>query len=233
MFKNKTINCVIPARMSSSRFHGKPLAKIHGREMILRVAEIASLSAYVDRVIVATEDPIIQRTCEIHGYESMLTDKHYTCTHRVAEVADRIKSDYVFNLQGDEPLTRVSWIDDIISHGVANDYDMVQASRKLEEGELEDEDVVKMIENNNRVMHMQRTPDVVCSNITVQLGLYFYRHDVIRNFPNLDMTFVKYWKGLDTIGFCGRYNVIPFDLECGKIRAVDRPEHIKEVEDNL
>ena len=82
-------------------------------------------------------------------------------------------------------------------------------------------------------MHMQRTPDVVCSNITVQLGLYFYRHDVIRNFPNLDMTFVKYWKGLDTIGFCGRYNVIPFDLECGKIRAVDRPEHIKEVEDNL
>ena len=127
MFKNKTINCVIPARMSSSRFHGKPLAKIHGREMILRVAEIASLSAYVDRVIVATEDPIIQRTCEIHGYESMLTDKHYTCTHRVAEVADRIKSDYVFNLQGDEPLTRVSWIDDIISHGVANDYDMVQA----------------------------------------------------------------------------------------------------------
>ena len=47
------------------------------------------------------------------------------------------------------------------------------------------------------------------------------------------ITFVKYWKGLDTIGFCGRYNVIPFDLECGKIRAVDRPEHIKEVEDNL
>ena len=45
-----------------------------------------------------------------------------------------------------------------------------------------------------------------------------------------DMTFVKYWKGLDTIGFCGKYDVVPFDLKCGKIRAVDRTWHIQEVE---
>jgi hypothetical protein len=41
---------------------------------------------------------------------------------------------------------------------------------------------------------------------------------------------VKYWKGLDTIGFCGKYDVVPFDLKCGKIRAVDRTWHIQEVE---
>ena len=59
------------------------------------------------------------------------------------------------------------------------------------------------------------------------------KKNVIVDFPNCDMTFVQYWHGLDTIGFCGKYNVIPFDLKCGKIRAVDRPHHIQEVENQL
>ena len=44
MYNNKTIACIIPARMSSSRIPGKPLAKIKGREMFLRVADIAKQS---------------------------------------------------------------------------------------------------------------------------------------------------------------------------------------------
>ena len=233
MINGKYITCVIPARLSSSRFPGKPLAKIKGREMVLRVADIAKQSIYIDRIIIATEDEIIKRLCEINGYESQLTGEHYTCTHRVAEVSQTLESDYVFNLQGDEPLTNPAWIDEMIEFGVNYDYDVVQASRVLEAGEIEDEDVVKMVENNGRVVHMQRKPDVICSNLTTQLGLYFYRINVIRDFPNLDMTFVRHWGGLDTIGFCGKYEVVPYDLKCGKIRAVDRPWHIQEIEDVL
>lgn len=233
MINGKYITCVIPARLSSSRFPGKPLAKIKGREMVLRVADIAKQSIYIDRIIIATEDEIIKRLCEINGYESQLTGEHYTCTHRVAEVSQTLESDYVFNLQGDEPLTNPAWIDEMIEFGVNYDYDVVQASRELQAGEIEDEDVVKMIENNGRVVHMQRKPDVICSNLTTQLGLYMYRIDVIRDFPNLDMTFVKHWGGLDTIGFCGKYEVVPYDLKCGKIRAVDRPWHIQEIENVL
>ena len=233
MYNNKTIDCVIPARMSSSRFPGKPLAKIKGREMFLRVADIARQSKYVDRVIVATEDIIIQRLAQINGYEGHITSEHYTCTHRVAEVAEKLDCDYVFNLQGDEPLTKPQWIDDMIEFGVDNDCDMVQSSRRLEDGEMEDEDVVKMIVNNGKILHMIRKPDILCDNVITQLGLYFYRRNVIVDFPNCDMTFVKYWKGLDTIGFCGKYDVIPYDLNCGKIRAVDRPHHIQEVEEQL
>ena len=44
MYKGKTVTCVIPARMSSSRFPGKPLVKINGRELVLRVADIARKS---------------------------------------------------------------------------------------------------------------------------------------------------------------------------------------------
>lgn len=233
MYNSKSIICVIPARMSSGRFPGKPMAKINGREMILRVADIAKKSKYIDHIIVATEDEIIKRTCEINGYESRITGRHYTCTHRVAEVSETLESDYIILLQGDEPLTDPQHLDDMIEYGIDNEVEMLQAARKLEPEEIDDEDVVKMVVNNGVVTHMMRTPDIITDNMITQLGIYMYRRNVICDFPNLDMTFVKYWGGLDTIGFCGKYKVIPFDLKCGKIRAVDRPWHIQEIEHEL
>ena len=233
MYKGKTVICVVPARMSSSRFPGKPLVKIHGRELVLRVADIASKSKYLDNVIIATEDKEIQELANKNNYQSIVTDTHYTCTHRVAEVSKFVLADFIFNLQGDEPLTNPTWIDDMIVHAIENNIDVLQSSRELEPEEIDDEDVVKMVLNNGVVTHMQRKCDVICDNIVTQLGLYMYKRDVIVDFPNCDMTFVKYWKGLDTIGFCGKYKVIPFDLKCGKIRAVDRPHHIQEVEQQL
>ena len=100
MYKDKTITCVIPSRMSSSRFPNKPLAKILGRELVLRVADCAKKCKYFDRIIVATEDQVIKELVESEGYEAWITGKHYTCNHRVSEVASDLECDYVFNLQG-------------------------------------------------------------------------------------------------------------------------------------
>ena len=105
MYRDKKIICVIPARLGSSRFPNKPLAKIKGREMVLRVGDIAKQSKYLDGIIIATEDKIIQDLAKENGYLSIVTSSHYTCTHRVSEVAGSLLADYIFNLQGDEPLT--------------------------------------------------------------------------------------------------------------------------------
>jgi len=233
MYKGKSIACVIPARMSSSRFPGKPLAKINGRELILRVADIANESKYVDRIIVATEDSIIKETVESEGYEAMITSSHYTCTHRVAEVATHLREDFIFNLQGDEPLTDPKEIEDIIVFGIENDYDMVQPYRDTTPEQIADPDCVQMIVNNGKILHMQREPDTVTDNLITQLGLYFYKREVVADFPNCDMTWVKYWKGLDTIGFCGKYDVIPFKVDGVFAQAIDRPHHIQIVEQAL
>ena len=230
MYKTRSVACIVPARLGSSRFPNKAVAKIKGREMVLRVADIAKKSKYIDIVIVATPDKYIAELADSNGISAYITNEHYTCTHRVAEVAQHMKADYIFNLQGDEPLTKPEWIDEMIEYGIDNEVDVLQSSRSLEVSDIDDEDVVKMIVNNGVVTHMQRSCDVICDNIIVQLGLYLYSINAIRDFPNLDMEFVKYWQGLDTIGFCGKYDVIPFDLKCGKVRAVDRPHHINEVE---
>ena len=61
MYKNKIVTCIIPSRLSSSRFPNKPLAKINGREMVLRVADIAKESKHLDMVMVATPDDSIAK----------------------------------------------------------------------------------------------------------------------------------------------------------------------------
>ena len=85
MYREKNIACIVPARMSSSRFPGKPLVKINGRELILRVADIPKQCKYFDRIIIATEDEIIKDTAEQWGFEAIMTKSHYTCNHRDLE----------------------------------------------------------------------------------------------------------------------------------------------------
>ena len=231
-YKGKTIACVIPARMSSSRFPGKPLEKICGRELVLRVADIANDAKYIDRVIVATEDSIIKERVEKDHYEGWITNSHYTCTHRVAEVANNIQNDYVLNLQGDEPLTDPKDIAKIIEFGIDNDLDIVQPYRKLTDEDYKDEDCVQMIVNNGKILHMERRPPEITDNLITQIGLYFYKREVVADFPNCDQTWVKYWNGLDIIGFCGKYDVTPLELH-GRTQAIDRPHHIQIVEQQL
>lgn len=99
---------VIPARLASSRLPSKPLLKIHGREMILRVVDQARLVQGFDDLCVATDDESIAELCRLANVDVVMTSKnHPSGTDRLAEVA-RIKGwasdDIVVNVQGDEPL---------------------------------------------------------------------------------------------------------------------------------
>ena len=59
--RHMSVLAVIPARYGSTRFPGKPLAKIAGKMMIERVWRIAAAADGVDRVVVATDDERIDR----------------------------------------------------------------------------------------------------------------------------------------------------------------------------
>ena len=47
---------IIPARFDSSRFPGKPLVKLNGKEMIIWVAENCSKAVEAKNVYIATDD---------------------------------------------------------------------------------------------------------------------------------------------------------------------------------
>lgn len=105
------IIAVIPACYKSSRFPGKPLADICGKPMIWWVYQQCLKVDDFDSVYVATDDERIINVCNQFGINVILTSPdHKTGTDRVGEVAEKIQSDLIVNVQGDEPLLEPSTI---------------------------------------------------------------------------------------------------------------------------
>lgn len=105
--------CVVPARMASTRFPGKPLADIAGIPLVVRSARRALAAECFSRVVVATPDRGIIEVCTAHGLEALLTPEFPTGTDRVAWAAVELKADWVLNLQGDEPVFPIALLQDM------------------------------------------------------------------------------------------------------------------------
>jgi len=104
MVKRKVV-AVVPARMASSRFPGKPLASILGLPMIEHVRRRCLLCSLIDEVVVATCDlEIMEAVQHFGGMAVMTADTHERCTERVAEAMQHLQGDVVIVAQGDEPL---------------------------------------------------------------------------------------------------------------------------------
>jgi len=99
-----SVTIVIPARYGSSRYKGKPLAKILGREMVLRVADICKKIVGIKNLYIATDSKLIENVVSKEGYRTIITSKKcLTGTDRVAEASKKIRSNIIINVQGDEP----------------------------------------------------------------------------------------------------------------------------------
>ncbi|MEO8172112.1 MAG: 3-deoxy-manno-octulosonate cytidylyltransferase [Sediminibacterium sp.] len=98
------ITVVIPARMASSRYPGKPLELIMGLPLVEHVRR-RSLLAGSNLVVVATCDTDIKEAIEKFGGKAVMTkDTHDRCTDRIEEAMENLPGDIVVMVQGDEPL---------------------------------------------------------------------------------------------------------------------------------
>ena len=99
-----SVTIIIPARYGSSRYRGKPLVKILGREMVLRVADICKKIVGIKNLYIATDSKLIENVVSKEGYRTIITSKKcLTGTDRVAEASKKIRSNIIINVQGDEP----------------------------------------------------------------------------------------------------------------------------------
>ena len=118
--KHKTV-IIIPARYGSSRYKGKPLVKILGRELILRVSDICAKTIGKENTFIATDSKKIQKKVNEYNYNSIMTSrKCLTGTDRVAEASKKIKANIYVNVQGDEPLVNPNDINKIIQEKKEN-----------------------------------------------------------------------------------------------------------------
>jgi 3-deoxy-manno-octulosonate cytidylyltransferase (CMP-KDO synthetase) len=195
----KTIG-VVPARMASSRFPGKPLHKICGMPMVEHVYRRASLFPKWDGLFLATCDEEIAQLGRDRGWPTLMTsDKHTRALDRVAEAAEKSgerlsPDDVVVCVQGDEPMLHP----DMIAASIKPLEDDPQALCTVLAMHIVDEDLwrnpdtVKIIHDlEGNVLYTSRAPVPYCKKFTPELGarriygIFAFRWHFLKTFNSL------------------------------------------------
>jgi len=233
---------IIPARYDSKRLPGKPLALIHGQPMIQHVYQRAAQAATLERLVVATDDPRIQKAVAHFGGEVLMTSpEHQSGTDRVAEAARQLMltdDAIVVNIQGDEPLLRVEMIDSLVQNLQENsDFPMATlAYPDTDKNDLADPGVVKVVvDARGRALYFSRSPIPAFRDrispppYYKHLGLYGYRNFFLQEFTKLSVGVLENLEKLEQLralehGFSISVVITPFDSI-----SVDTPEDLVRV----
>tara|TARA_Y100000741_G_C18233697_1_gene550880 strand:+ start:253 stop:1026 length:774 start_codon:yes stop_codon:yes gene_type:complete len=206
---------IIPARMASSRFPGKPMKKILGIPMIGHCYLRSIMSNSLNECYVATPDQeIFDYIHSINGKAIMTSHKHEMCNERVFEAVDNIedliklKFELIVNIQGDLPMVFPSMIDDLIKP-IKNDNLVTNTTMVddiISNDDFEDKNRVKVLmdKNDNAILF---TREPVPSQFKYKQNFNKYKHVAIRAYrrdlfdkiKDLSMTPIEKIEGIDDL----------------------------------
>jgi 3-deoxy-manno-octulosonate cytidylyltransferase (CMP-KDO synthetase) len=241
---------VIPARYTSTRLPGKPLADIAGKPMVVHVAERAQ-RAGAERVVVATDDERIKAAVEAHGIAACLTRAdHPTGTDRLAEAARLLEladDAIVVNVQGDEPLLPPALIRAVAELLAAHpDAAIATACHAIDDPEEAfNPNVVKVVLDANRyALYFSRATipwardafaasrDAIPAGLPLyrHYGLYAYRVRYLRVFPTLSPAPIERFEALEQLrAMWHGHRIIVEITEGTPAPGVDTPEDLARV----
>lgn len=238
---------VIPARYASTRFPGKPLAKIQGREMILWVIDGAKKSKKLQEVIVATDDQRIADVVEKAGTRAIMTDSELPSgTDRIWQAIKDENCDVVINIQGDEPLVTGTLVDALAEPMLQDpSLEMATLGHALNVEDLQSLNVVKVVSNQKGdALYFSRFP-IPYSRVNAKhscdihgsvygslkhIGMYAYRKSFLKDFCQTAPVEIEKAESLEqlrALHLGARIRVIQVQESS---LGVDTPEDLKKVE---
>lgn len=237
---------IIPARMGSSRFPGKPLAKIHGMPMIGHVYLRTSLSPMLAETFVATcDDEIFNYVESIGGKAIMTSSSHERASDRTAEAMLEIEKisgktiDIVVMVQGDEPMV----LPEMISQSVALIVDdrtvnVVNLMAEItNEEDFEDPNEVKVVVDRfSNAIYFSREPipsrkkfDGTFRKLK-QVCIIPFRRDYLLKFNSLEQTPLEIIESVDMMRVLENGEKVRMVFTEHETSSVDTLEDLKWVE---
>ena len=236
------IVAIIPARMESSRFPGKPLAPILGRPMIEHVYRRTMLCQALDDVTVATCDPEIFESVEAFGGKAIMTSPaHERASDRVAEAAADLDADVIVMVQGDEPMTYPEMIAESLEPFLGGDDQVAcvnLTARIKSQKELEDPNTIKVVmDRNGFALYMSREPiptlhlqDFDQVSAFKQVCIIPFTTAALQEFNQLDPTPLEVAESIDMMRFIENGRKVKMIETSFSTHAVDTPDDLKIVE---
>ncbi|OGW47566.1 MAG: 3-deoxy-manno-octulosonate cytidylyltransferase, partial [Nitrospirae bacterium RBG_13_41_22] len=206
---------IIPARMASSRFPGKPMAGIMGIPMIGHVYYRTKRCKSLDEVYVATCDKeIADYIGSIDGKAVMTVDTHERASDRTAEAMLKIEReinkriDIVVMVQGDEPMLYPEMIDNSIKPMLEDEsiqaVNLMSSLKSIEEQEDPNE-VKVVVDLNGFALYFSREPIPSRKKGAKEVPMYKqvciipFRRDFLIKFNRLALTPLEIIESVDML----------------------------------
>lgn len=239
------IIAIVPARMASSRFPGKPMVMINGMPMIGHVYKRSCMCTNLSNVWVATCDrEIVDYVESIGGRAVMTADTHQRASDRAAEALLKIEEligktiDYVAMVQGDEPMLDPMMIDELVLP-VLNDPELQVTNlitRIDSPEEFENSNVVKVVlDQHNFALYFSREPipsrkkykgDI---HMWKQLGLILFSRKALLDYARMAPTPLEIIESVDMNRFLEHGVKIKMVPTTHRVFGVDVPEDLQTV----
>lgn len=242
---------IIPARYESTRFPGKPLARIRGEEMIVRVCRQVAKTGLP--LAVATDSDMIRDTVEKAGFRAVMTSPaHNSGTERVEEAYRNLASDadVVINVQGDEPFIdpeQIRMLAGIFER--YEDTDIATLARRFDPsqgiGALEDPNLVKLVMSGRGealyfsrsvIPYLRKFPReewLQHSDFYSHIGIYAYRTDVLREIVRLPESMLERAESLEQLRWLQNGYRIRVDVSAHQTIGIDTPQDLEKAEKYL
>ena len=235
---------IIPARYGSTRFPGKPMAKINGLTLLNRVWLIAKAAKNVDQVYVATDDKRIFDHAQSFGAKAVMTSE--SCPNgsfRTMEAVNKlnIEPELVINLQGDAVLTP-PWIIEAVIEELSKNKDvkiaspMVKLSKESKAGgTLVVFDLKKDALYFSRAkIPFKREEQNSSDGLYRHIGIYGYRLEALKQYVSLKPTPLEEAEKLEQLRALEngiKIRMVEVEYKGRTHWAVDKPEDVNIVED--
>ena len=237
---------VIPARMASSRFPGKPMALIHGMPMIGHCyCRVRLCDALSDTYVATCDKEIFDYIESIGGKAVMTADTHERASDRAAEAMVKIEeasgqqTDILVMVQGDEPMDTPEMISEALSPMLQDDsVQVVNLMGCIENlAEFEDPNTVKVVVGpDDNAIYFSREPipsRKKCAGdvwMHKQICIIPFRRDYLLQFnstPEMPLECVESVDMLRVIESGGQVRMVMTEHQS---IGVDTPDHLKHVE---
>ena len=239
------ILALVPARMGSSRFPGKPMARLLGKPMIGHVYERVSKNSLLTTTAVATCVREISDYIEAIGGRVVMTGSHHErasdrCAEalKLLEQEDGVTYDIVVLVQGDEPMTHPEMISEAVnpmlagrSLQIVNLLGAIESSR-----EFEDRNCVKVVcDLQGNALYFSREPisSAAKGSITPmgkQVPIIPFRREFLLEYTQLSPTPLEIAESVDMLRVLEhglKVRMVPTEYDT---HAVDTPGDLKQVE---
>lgn len=239
------IIALIPARMNSSRFPGKPMANILKKPMIGHVYDKVSQSPELNMTAVATCDiEIYEYINSIGGNAVMTSETHERASDRCAEALlklekkNKIKYDIVVMVQGDEPLTHPKMISESLKpFMIDSKIKVVNLLGEIKNNkEFEDKNCVKVvcdIDLNAIYFSREAIPTRFISNnipMGKQVCIIPFKRDFLIEYTKMDQTPLEIAESIDMLRIIENGYKVKMVKTNFETQAVDNQEDLKKVE---